>query len=114
MRAFTELIDSSNCAAVCLMEPVRRYIRFTAFQFTSVPLRVTLVGLRRGLVSTDVVVPMIWSTAGVNASKRCGGGGGSTDVIRDSCRQHGCESGAVDGDAGDVGARDCQDEEDEG
>ena len=57
MRAFTELIDSSNCTAVCLMEPVRRYARFTAFQSTSVPLVVTLVRLRRGF--GGVGVPMI-------------------------------------------------------
>ena len=40
---------------------------------------VTLVRLRRDF---DVVVdvPMIWSTAGVNASKRCGGGGRDCQV----------------------------------
>jgi len=33
---------------------------------------------------------------------------------RDSCRQHGYESGAVDGDSGDVGARDQEGEEGKG
>ena len=59
MRAFTEFTESLNCAAVCLIEPVRRYNRFTAFQSTNVPLVVTLVRLRCGFVSGDVDVPMI-------------------------------------------------------
>ncbi len=57
MRAFTEFTESLNCAAVCLMEPVRRYNRFTAFQSTSVPLVVTLMRLLRGF--GGVGVPMI-------------------------------------------------------
>ena len=33
---------------------------------------------------------------------------------RDPCGKHGCESGAVDGDSGDVGVGDCEGEEGEG